>query len=93
MAWPDEPTDAEVSAACEADAVDSKWRDEPGEEEEREWCERTRDAWNGGGARGDGRFAAIKEKTVNAWAARKAKKAAKQHEKGSARKAGGKAAE
>ena len=63
-------------------AIDSRWRDEPGEEEDREWCERTRDAWIAGGARGDGRFAARKEKTVNAWAARKAKKRA---EMGSAR--------
>ena len=56
------------------DSVDSRWRDKPDDEDERSWCERTRDAWTSGGARGDGRFAERKEKTTNAWAARKAKK-------------------
>lgn len=55
------------------DAVDARWRDSPSEDDERSWCARTRDAWVAGGARGDGRFAALKEKTTNAWAARKAK--------------------
>lgn len=60
------------------DSVLSRWRDEPSENDERSWCERTRDAWNGGGSRGDGRFAKKKEKIDNAWAARKAKGASRQ---------------
>ena len=81
------------NAFGEADAVDSWWRDQPSENDERLWCERTRDAWMAGGARGDGRFAARKEKTVNAWAARKAKGAAKRAEKQGAREAGANGAE
>jgi hypothetical protein len=60
------------------DAIDARWHDDPGGGEgHSSWCERTRDAWMAGGARGDGRFAKRKEKTLNAWAARKAKKAAR----------------
>jgi hypothetical protein len=70
------------------DAIDAKWRDgEVAEEDAREWCERTRDAWGDGGARGDGRFAGLKEKTVNAWAKRKEKGATKRLEKETAREA------
>jgi hypothetical protein len=58
-------------------AVLALWRDAPSETDERTWCERTRDAWVAGGARGDGRFAKRQEKTLNAWAKRKAAKAAK----------------
>jgi hypothetical protein len=68
------------------DAVESRWRgDKPDEDDERLWCERTRDAWMAGGARGDGRFAARKEKTTNAWATRKAKAAMKRAEREAAR--------
>ena len=73
------------NAFGDEDAIMSRWRDEPGEEEERAWCERTRDAWMAGGARGDGRFAERKEKVANAWAARKAKSAAKRAAEGTAR--------
>lgn len=76
----------------EEDTIDARWRDGAGEDNERPWCERTRDAWLAGGARGDGRFAKRKEKTVNAWAARKAKSAAKQAETEAARNSGGTAA-
>jgi hypothetical protein len=86
--WGEEGT-ARFRAACdelrgalrnafgEECAVDSRWRDAAAEDDARDWCERTRDAWMAGGARGDGRFAERKEKTGNAWAARKAKKLAK----------------
>jgi hypothetical protein len=70
------------------DAIDAVWRDKPGEDDERLWCERTRDAWMAGGARGDGRFAERKEVTANAWAARKAKAARKRAEKEAAREPG-----
>ena len=75
------------NAFGEQDAVESLWRDKPDENDERIWCERTRDAWVVGGARGDGRFAALKEKTTNAWAARKAKGATKRAAEEAARKA------
>lgn len=81
------------NAFGEEDAVESRWRDQPGEEEDREWCERTRDAWTAGGARGDGRFSELKTKTGNAWAARKAKGAARRAETEAAREAVGKCAE
>jgi hypothetical protein len=57
------------------DAVDAKWRDKVGEDDEREWCERTRDAWKVDAE--DSRFVRKKESTGNAWAARKAKAAEK----------------
>jgi hypothetical protein len=86
------------NAFGEVHAVDTRWRleaDEANEadEAERLWCERVRDLWKAGGARGDGIFAARKEKVLNAWAARKAKKVAAQAEKEGARKEGGNAAE
>lgn len=81
------------NAFGERDAVDALWRDNPDKGDERLWCERTRDAWAAGGARGDGRFAELKEKTGNAWAARKAAKGAKAAAAEAARKAGGNAAE
>lgn len=52
----------------------AKWKDAPDERDTRRWCERTRDAWMDVGARDGERFAKRKEKTSNAWAARKAKK-------------------
>jgi hypothetical protein len=66
------------NAFGEDDTIESRWRDDPSENDERLWSERTRDAWIAGGARGDGRFAEKKMKTVNAWAYRKAKKKEKQ---------------
>ena len=72
----------------EEDSVLARWRDMPDEDEERSWCERARDLWIAGGARGDGMFAARKEKTTNAWAARKAKKKTKAAENGGAREPG-----
>jgi len=81
------------NAFGDADAIDSRWRDAPGEQEDREWCERTRDAWSAGGARGDGRFAIRKEKTTNAWAARKAKSKAKRGGDEASRDPDGKGAE
>jgi hypothetical protein len=77
------------------DAIDARWRDdveEGSEQAERLWCERTYDAWTTGGARGDGRFAALKTKTRNAWAARKARRAEKGEQNGIARIADGKGA-
>jgi hypothetical protein len=68
------------NAFGEEDAIDAKWR-LPAGEDARTWCERVRDAWQAGGARGDGIFAARKEKTTNAWAARKAKAARLRAEK------------
>jgi hypothetical protein len=65
--------DALRNAFGPEDAIDARWRDAPAEEDERSWCERTRDAWIAGGARGDGRFAKLKEKNDNAWAERKLK--------------------
>lgn len=84
---------AALRHAFGCDAIDSRWRDRPDESDEREWCERTADAWKAGGARGDGRFAAEKVKSGNAWAARRAKKGGKQVESGVAREAVGKSAE
>jgi len=81
------------NAFGDEDEVESRWRDKPSEEDERAWCERTRDAWMAGGARGDGRFAKRKEKTTNAWAGRKGKKKAKVGENGTAREPGGNDAE
>ena len=69
------------------------WRDMPDEDEERSWCERARDLWIAGGARGDGKFAKEKVKTSNAWAARKAKKKGGVGENGGARNPGAKPAE
>jgi len=60
-----------------ADWTDAKWRDGASPEDGRAWCERTRDAWTSGGARGDSRFAERKEITTNAWAERKRKSAEK----------------
>lgn len=57
------------------DAVKASWRDAPDADDARSWCERTRDAWVAGGARGDGRFAQSREKTTNAWAARRGRRA------------------
>jgi len=76
-AAPDDLRSALKNAFGDEDSVLARWRDAPSENDERDWCERTRDAWTAGGARGDGRFAERKEKTNNAWAARKARKAAK----------------
>jgi hypothetical protein len=81
------------NAFGEADTVESQWRDEPGEEEDRLWCERTRDAWIAGGARGDGRFAERKEKTANAWAKRKAAKIARGKQTDTAREVPGSSVE
>lgn len=85
--------DAMCNAFGDEDAIMARWRDAPSEQDERIWCERTRDAWIAGGARGDGRFAIRKEKTANAWAARKAKKKAKAADGDGARDAAGNAAE
>jgi hypothetical protein len=79
------------NAFGEEDAIDAKWR-LPASEDARRWCERVRDAWKAGGARGDGVFAARKEKTTNAWQARKAKAAKVRAEKEGAREAGAKTA-
>jgi hypothetical protein len=62
-----------IQQAFAEDAVSSRWRDKPSEGEERSWCERARDAWNAVGARDGVMFAKLKEKTGNAWAARKKK--------------------
>lgn len=63
------------NAFGENDSVDTRWKiPKENEEDESLWCERVRDAWTAGGARGDGIFAALKEKTTNAWAKRKEKK-------------------
>ena len=74
------------NAFGEADAVEVRWKI-PGNDlvslhrlsndfvdEKILWSTRVRDLWAAGGTRGDGIFAALKEKTGNAWAARKAKK-------------------
>lgn len=80
-----------VKQAFGDDAIGARWR-VLGEDEERPWCERTRDAWIGGGARGDGRFAALKAKTANAWAARRARKRVNSPDAGTARNGAAKAA-
>jgi hypothetical protein len=72
------------------DAWDGRWKDGPrGEEDERSWCERARDAWIAGGARKEAIVVPRKEKTGNAWARRKAKAAEKRALAESAREAGG----
>jgi hypothetical protein len=76
------------------DTYDATWRDGPRrEEDEREWCERARDAWIAEGAREGGMFSKRKEGTANAWAARKAKALEKRRHAETARKAAGKQAE
>ena len=65
------------------DAVDTKWPRSKDEHED--WCECVCAAWMAGGARDGVIFAKVKEKVENAWAARKAKAAAKRAEADSAR--------
>jgi hypothetical protein len=80
------------NAFGEESSVNTKWRLPPLDEEDKKaWCERARDAWMAGGARGDGVFAARKEKVTNAWAARKAKKKATEAEMQGAREEAGNA--
>lgn len=76
-----------------ADAIAAKWRDEPGEEDDRDWCERSRDAWIAVGARDAWRFPKRKEKTGNAWATRKANDTEQRTAAESSRKAGAKVAQ
>ena len=66
------------------DAIDTTWKGVGSDEAH--WCERAIGAWIAGGTRGDGMFAERKEKTANAWAARRAKRTAKLAEVGAARK-------
>ena len=66
------------------DAIDTTWKGVGSDEVP--WCERAIGAWIAGGTRGDGMFAERKEKTANAWAARRAKRTAKLAEVGAARK-------
>ena len=58
------------------DAELAKWRDKPDEDEdeERSWCERTRDAWFAGAARTVTNSTIPQTKRGGAWASRKSKK-------------------
>lgn len=72
------------------DAHDARWRDEMHGSEQEDlppWCERAIGAWMVGGARKEAMVLERKEKTGNAWATRKAKKAAADVENGTAREA------
>ena len=69
------------------DAVGARWRDKPDEEDERSWCERSRDEWMAEGARKEDKFTLRQEKQGNAWAKRKAKKVVPRAEHEPAREA------
>jgi hypothetical protein len=79
------------NAFGEEASVNARWKlpMEDSDDDPPPWCERIRDAWVAGGARGDGIFAELKPKALNAWAARKAKKLPATGAAGTARKPGG----